>query len=71
MLKRVRLKTWVVLGKREARTVEAMRAAFVLREAGNLALLLVVVVVVVALVGEDREDAVDDDEEEEEGGEPL
>ena len=36
MLKRVRLKTWVVLGSLEARTVEAMRAALVEREAGKL-----------------------------------
>ena len=36
MLKRVRLKTWVVLGRREARTVEAITAALVDREAGNL-----------------------------------
>lgn len=36
MLKRVREKTWVVLGRREARTVEAIRAALVEREAGNL-----------------------------------
>ena len=36
MLNRVRLKTWVVDGKREARTVLAIRAAFVESEAGNL-----------------------------------
>lgn len=71
MLNRVRLKTWVVLGKREARTVEAMRAAFVLREAGNLALLLVVVVEAVVAVAlsaeeEDADDALDEEEEEEE-----
>ena len=36
MLKRVRLKTWVVLARREARTVEAIRAALVEREAGKL-----------------------------------
>lgn len=36
MLKRVREKTWVVEGRREARTVEAIRAAFVERDAGNL-----------------------------------
>ena len=35
MEKRVRLKTWVVDGRRDASTVEAMRAAFVEREAGN------------------------------------
>lgn len=34
--KRVREKTCVVEGRREARTVEAMRAALVDREAGNL-----------------------------------
>ena len=67
MLNRVRLKTWVVLGKREARTVEAIRAAFVLREAGNLALLLVVVVVVAFSADEeDADDAADEEEEEEE-----
>ena len=38
MLKRVMLKTCVVVGRREARTVEAMRAALVDREAGNLGL---------------------------------
>jgi hypothetical protein len=43
MLKRVRLKTWVVEGRREARTVLAIKAAFVESEAGNL---------VVELVGE-------------------
>lgn len=36
MEKRVREKTCVVEGRREARTVEAMRAALVEREAGNL-----------------------------------
>ena len=36
MLKRVREKTCVVVGSREARTVLAIRAAFVEREAGNL-----------------------------------
>ena len=36
MLKRVREKTCVVLGRREARTVEAIRAALVEREAGKL-----------------------------------
>jgi hypothetical protein len=36
MLKSVRLKTWFVDGRREARTVLAIRAAFVDREAGNL-----------------------------------
>ena len=36
MLNRVRLKTWFVDGRREARTVLAIRAAFVDREAGNL-----------------------------------
>lgn len=36
MLKRVRLKTWVVDGRREASTVLAMSAAFVESEAGNL-----------------------------------
>ena len=36
MLKRVRLKTWVVDGSREARTVLAIKAAFVESEAGNL-----------------------------------
>jgi hypothetical protein len=40
MLKRVRLKTWFVDGRREARTVLAMRAAFVDSEAGNLELLV-------------------------------
>lgn len=35
---RVREKTWVVEVSREARTVEAMRAAFVERVAGNLAM---------------------------------
>ena len=36
MLKRVRLKTCVVDGRREASTVEAMSAALVESEAGNL-----------------------------------
>lgn len=36
MLKSVREKTCVVDGRREARTVEAMRAALVERDAGNL-----------------------------------
>lgn len=36
MLKSVRLNTWVVEGRREARTVLAIRAALVEREAGNL-----------------------------------
>ena len=36
MEKRVRLKTCVVEGRREASTVEAMSAAFVESEAGNL-----------------------------------
>ena len=36
MLKRVKLKTCVVLGRREARTVEDIRAALVDSEAGNL-----------------------------------
>lgn len=36
MLKRTRLKTWVVVGRREASTTEAMMAALVEREAGNL-----------------------------------
>lgn len=36
MEKRVREKTCVVEGRRDARTVEAMRAALVEREAGNL-----------------------------------
>ena len=36
MLNRVRLNTWVVDGRREARTVLAIRAAFVESEAGNL-----------------------------------
>lgn len=36
MLKSVREKTCVVEGRREASTVEAMRAALVEREAGNL-----------------------------------
>lgn len=36
MLKSVRLKTWVVEGRRDASTVEAMSAAFVDSEAGNL-----------------------------------
>lgn len=36
MLNRVRLKTCVVLGRREARTVEDMSAALVDKEAGNL-----------------------------------
>lgn len=50
MLKSVRLKTWVVLGRREASTVEAISAALVLREAGNWAALLLVVVLVVLVV---------------------
>lgn len=37
MEKSVRLKTWVVDLRREASTVEAMRAAFVESEAGNFA----------------------------------
>ena len=37
MEKRVRLKTWVVLGRREARTVLAIRAALVERELWYLA----------------------------------
>ena len=36
MEKSVRLKTWRVEGRREARTVEAINAAFVLSEAWNL-----------------------------------
>ena len=36
MLKSVRENTCVVEGRREASTVEAMRAAFVERDAGNL-----------------------------------
>lgn len=36
MEKSIRLNTWVVEGSREARTVEAITAAFVEREAGNL-----------------------------------
>jgi hypothetical protein len=36
MLNSVRLKTWFVDGRREARTVLAIRAAFVDSEAGNL-----------------------------------
>jgi hypothetical protein len=36
--KRVREKTWVVDVSREASTVEAMRAALVERESGNLGL---------------------------------
>ena len=36
MLNRVRLKTCVVDGSREARTVLAIKAAFVESEAGNL-----------------------------------
>ena len=36
ILNRVRLKTWVVDGRREAKTVEAIRAALVESEAGNL-----------------------------------
>jgi hypothetical protein len=39
MEKRVREKTWVVLGKRDARTVDAIRAALVERDAGNLAII--------------------------------
>lgn len=38
MEKSVREKTWVVLGRRDARTVEAISAAFVDSEAGNLVL---------------------------------
>lgn len=38
MEKRVREKTWVVLGKRDASTVEAIRAALVESDAGNLSL---------------------------------
>jgi hypothetical protein len=37
MEKRVKLNTWVVEGRREARTVEAMRALFVEMEAGRCA----------------------------------
>ena len=40
MLKRVRLNTCVVDGSREARTVLAIKAAFVESEAGNLQRLL-------------------------------
>jgi hypothetical protein len=40
MLNRVRLNTWIVDGSREARTVLAIKAAFVESEAGNLVELL-------------------------------
>ena len=36
MLNRVKLKTCVVLGSLDAKTVLAIKAAFVLKEAGNL-----------------------------------
>lgn len=40
MLNSVRLKTCVVEGRRDASTVEAERAAFVDRDAGNLIMLI-------------------------------